>query len=358
MSDKPEDTDDYSIEIDSEREKLKNTLAKEETEREIIEKDFIPHFFPTFRISRNLYPIPIIIAVICAGFLAYATYVLAGVQVEGGYISEEEYGLTAGLINGLIFVLVAALSSFIIIYLVKKFGIGILKFVFGFSFGFLGFILTYFFAEIISFIIFYNLPESETLYTSYIIVSYIILFGSGAFIIFMVYKYFTTKSYFTKNFFVLYVGFLVGAMFGVIMPLWTTLAILIGFSIWDIFAVKAKRGPIKQMIDIASQNNLEKGLSEGELKEKIESGEAIYDTSKVEIGIGDLAFYSMLTTSALIITGNIIVMILTAIAIIIGTGITIQGLRKNKILPGLPISIFLGIGTMLLSWYIIIILAS
>ncbi|MFX1298768.1 MAG: hypothetical protein ACFFD2_28400, partial [Promethearchaeota archaeon] len=100
------------------------------------------------------------------------------------------------------------------------------------------------------------------------------------------------------------------------------------------------------------------GLSEGELKEKIESGEAIYDTSKVEIGIGDLAFYSMLTTSALIITGNIIVMILTAIAIIIGTGITIQGLRKNKILPGLPISIFLGIGTMLLSWYIIIILAS
>ncbi|MFX1395050.1 MAG: hypothetical protein ACFFAH_15970 [Promethearchaeota archaeon] len=356
MSDKPEDTDDYSIEVESEREKLKNTLAEEETEKEIIEKDFIPHFFPTFRITRNLYPIPIIIAVICAGFLAYATYVLAGIQVEGGYISEEEYGFTAGLINGLIFVLVAALSSFLIIYLVKKYGIGVLKFVFGFSFGFLGFILTYFFAEVISYVIFYNLPESEIVYTSYDIVSYIILFGSGAFIIFMVYKYFTTKSYLTKNFFVLYVGFLVGAMFGVIMPLWTTLAILIGFSIWDIFAVKAKRGPIKQMIDIASQNNLEKGLSKGELKEKIESGEAIYDTSKVEIGIGDLAFYSMLTTSALIITGNLIVMLLTAIAIIIGTGITIQGLRKNKILPGLPISIFLGIGTMLLSWYIVSIL--
>jgi len=45
-------------------------------------------------------------------------------------------------------------------------------------------------------------------------------------------------------------------------------------------------------------------------------------------------------------------MILTAIAIIIGTGITIQGLKRNKILPGLPISIFLGIGTMLLSWYV------
>jgi hypothetical protein len=358
MSDKPDDTDDYSIDIEYEREKLKITLAEEEDEKEIIEKDFIPHFFPTFRISRNLYPIPIIIAVICAGFLAYATYVLAGVQVEGGYISEEEYGLTAGLINGLIFVLVAAISSFIIIYLVKKFGIGVLRYVFGFSFGFLGFILTYFFAEIISFLIFYNLPESEIVVISYIIVSYILLFGSGAFIIFMIYKYFTTTSYFTKNFFVLYVGFLVGAMFGVIMPLWTTLAILIGFSLWDIYAVKAKQGPIRKMIDIASQNNLEEGLSEGELKERLKSGEAIYETSKVEIGVGDLAFYSMLTTSALIITGSLIVMILTAIAIIIGTGITIQGLKRNKILPGLPISIFLGISTMLLSWYIVLILTS
>ncbi|MFX1339429.1 MAG: hypothetical protein ACFFDK_12525, partial [Promethearchaeota archaeon] len=112
-------------------------------------------------------------------------------------------------------------------------------------------------------------------------------------------------------------------------------------------------GPIRNMIDIASKGNLDEDLSEEELKEKLKSGEIAYDTSKLEIGIGDLAFYSMLTTSALIITEYLIVMILTSIAIIIGTGITIQGLKKNKILPGLPISIFLGIGTMLISWYLI-----
>ncbi|TKJ18361.1 MAG: hypothetical protein CEE43_18165, partial [Promethearchaeota archaeon Loki_b32] len=83
-----------------------------------------------------------------------------------------------------------------------------------------------------------------------------------------------------------------------------------------------------------------------------ESGEYEYDTSKLEIGIGDLAFYSMLTSSALVQTNNIIVMILTAVAIIIGTGITISGLKRNKLLPGLPISIFLGICTMLFSWFI------
>jgi hypothetical protein len=107
------------------------------------------------------------------------------------------------------------------------------------------------------------------------------------------------------------------------------------------------------MIDIASQESRENGLTEEDLQEKLDSGEMVFDTSKLEIGVGDIAFYSMLTTSALIITGSIIIMILTSIAIIAGTGITIQGLKRNKILPGLPISIFLGIGTMLLSWFII-----
>jgi hypothetical protein len=135
----------------------------------------------------------------------------------------------------------------------------------------------------------------------------------------------------------------------VIMPLWSTLAILIFISFWDIYAVMSKRGPIKEMIEIASKNNEEK---DEEIEAKIESGEAVYDTSKIEIGIGDLVFYSILTSSALIQTNNLLIMIFTSIAILIGTGITILGLKRNKILPGLPISIFLGIGTMLVSWYL------
>ncbi|TFG05155.1 MAG: hypothetical protein EU539_09670, partial [Promethearchaeota archaeon] len=74
---------------------LKHVLEGTESS-ETVEKDFIPHFFPTYRISRKLYPLPIIIVVICAGLLAYFTYVLAGIQVEGGYVSESEYGFTAG----------------------------------------------------------------------------------------------------------------------------------------------------------------------------------------------------------------------------------------------------------------------
>ena len=169
----------------------------------------------------------------------------------------------------------------------------------------------------------------------------------------MLYLYFTSRSIKIKNFIVLYIGLLIGASMGVLMPLWTTLAILIGISCWDIFAVFYKHGPIKQLIDIASNPAEGDVLSEPELKLKIETGEYEYDTSKLEIGIGDLAFYSMLTSSALVQSNNVIVMLLTSLAIIIGTGITISGLKRNKLLPGLPISIFLGIGTMTLSWYLI-----
>ena len=167
------------------------------------------------------------------------------------------------------------------------------------------------------------------------------------------YKYFTSKSITVKNSIVLYISLLVSASMSIILPLWSTLAILIGVSLWDIFAVLYKRGPIKEMIDIASRGNSPNDIDDSEIKEKIEKGEALYDTSKLEIGIGDLAFYSLLTSSILIYTENIISLIVASIAIILGTGITISGLKRNKILPGLPISIFLGIGTFLLTQLII-----
>lgn len=322
------------------------------SEKEIYDKDFIPNFFPTYRIKRTLYPIPIIIVVAVAGILAYMTYVLADVKIDGGYIPGGSDPFI-GLLNGLIFTITAVISAFFIIYFAKKKGLIVLKFIFGLSFGFLGFFLTLFFAGIIVYLIFVGFPETQLVYDTYTILQNIVLpIASGIFTIFILYKYITEMTLLMKNFLVIYIGLLTGALLGVIMPLWTTLAILIGISCWDIFAVLYKRGPIKEMMDLASQRNGET-QNEDEIQNKIESGDAEYGTDKLEIGIGDLTFYSMLTSSALILSNNLIVMILSSIAIIIGTGITISGLKRNKILPGLPISIFLGIGTMLISWFVI-----
>ena len=327
------------------------------SEKEIYDKDFIPNFFPTFRINRNLYPVPIIIVVIIAGILAYITYVLADVKIDGGYIPGGSDPFI-GLLNGIIFTTTAVFSAFLMIYFAKKKGIIVLKYMFGLSFGFLGFFLTLFFGQIIEYVIIVSLiqnglPETQLVVDIHLILQNAVLpIASGIFTIFILYKYITEMTLLMKNFLVTYIGLLTGALLGVIMPLWTTLAILIGISCWDIFAVLYKRGPIKEMIDLASQYS-EIQSDDEEIQKKIESGDAEYGTDQLELGIGDLTFYSMLTSSALILSNNLIVMILCSIAIIIGTGITISGLKRNKILPGLPISIFLGIGTMLLSWYVI-----
>ncbi|MHA1931187.1 MAG: hypothetical protein ACW96X_01530 [Promethearchaeota archaeon] len=328
-----------------------NNSENTETDQASISKDFIPHFFPTYRVRRRIYPIPIIIVVLIAGILSYLTYVEAGVQIDGGYISESEFGAFGGILNGLIYTAIAVLSAFIIIFVIKRKGIGALMYIFGASFGMVAFFQTWFFGEIILYLLFNTNPRL------YYLLDIELIFFTIVFTIVILYKYFTSTSIKIKNFTVLYIGLLIGASMGVFMPLWTTLTILIGISLWDLFAVLYKHGPIKQLIDIVSEpNDNESTFSEDEINEKIESGELVYDTSKLELGIGDLAFYSMLTSSALVQTNNVIVMILTSIAIIIGTGITIMGLKKNKLLPGLPISIFLGIGTMLLSWYLISIL--
>ena len=336
-----------SEDIELKTEKIKDSYEENESDETVIQKDFIPHFFPTYRIKRKLYPFPIVVVVVIAGILAYLTYIEAGVQIDGGYFSESELGALGGLLNGLIYTTIAAFTAFIIIFLIKRKGIGILMYIFGVGFGLVAFFQTWFFGEIILYLIFYNNANLFYLFDIELI------FFAAVFTIVMIYRYFTSKSINTKNFIVLYIGLLIGASMGVLMPLWTTLAILIGISCWDIFAVFYKHGPIKQLIDIASQSNEEEELSGKEIKTRIKSGEYAYDTSKLEIGIGDLAFYSMLTSSALVQTNNLLIMILTSIAIIVGTGITITGLKRNKILPGLPISIFLGIGTMLLSWYIL-----
>ena len=330
-------------------------LDSQDDDQEIIEKDFVPHFLPTYRIKSSLYPLPIIIAVAIAGFLAYLTFVVAGVEVEESYFSEDEFGALGVVLNGVIFTAIAAIAAFTIIFLMRKMGVGILKYIFGLSFGFVSFFITLMFLDVIIFLIFVQFPETVAvlkLYFLFVNIYIPVLTGISVFL--LIYYYFTSKSIKTKNFIVLYISLLVSASMSIVLPFWSTLAILIGISLWDIFAVLYKRGPIKEMIDIVSINKEESGLSDAEIEEKIKSGESVYDTSKLEIGIGDLAFYSLLTSSVLLFTNNIIIVILTTIAILIGTGITISGLKRNKILPGLPISIFMGIGTFAIYQLIVI----
>ncbi len=331
-----------------------SNLESIEYEKEVIEKDFVPHFLPTYRIKSSLYPLPIIIAVVVAGILAYLTFFVAGVEVEESYFPEEEFGVLGVVLNGIVFTVISAISAFFIIFLIRKIGVGVIKYIFGLSFGFVSFFITLMFLDVIIYLIFVQFPETASLVKLYLLFTNIYIPALTAIsVILLIYYYFTSKSIKTKNFIVLYISLLVSASMSIILPFWSTLAILIGISLWDIFAVLYKRGPIKTMMEIISKKDDEGDPSYAEVEEKIKSGDGVYDTSKLEIGIGDLAFYSLLTSSVLLFTNNIVIVILTTVAILVGTGITISGLKRNKILPGLPISIFMGIGTFLLCQLIV-----
>ena len=128
-------------------------------DKEYVKKDFIPHFFPTYRIKRRLYPLPIILVVVIAGILAYLTYFEAGIQFDGGYFSESEMGALGGILNGLIYTAIAVISAFIIIFIIKKKGIDVLKYIFGFSFALIGFFQTWFFGQIVIYVFFLELPH-------------------------------------------------------------------------------------------------------------------------------------------------------------------------------------------------------
>ncbi|MHA2283607.1 MAG: hypothetical protein ACXAC5_22425 [Promethearchaeota archaeon] len=349
----PDNSDTLNIQDDGSDSPIPN-LESPTHQKEVIEKDFVPHFLPTYRTKSSFYPIPIIIAILFAGILAYLTFVVAGVEVEESYFPEDEFGALGVILNGVIFTVIAAISAFVIIFLMRKLGTGILKYIFGLSFGFISFFITLMFLDVIIFLIFIQFPETTALLTFYFLFTniYIPVF-TGITVFLLLHSYFTSKSIKTKNFIVLYISLLVSASMSIILPFWSTLAILIGISLWDIFAVLYKRGPIKTMIEMISVNDDEGSPDKAEIEEKIKSGESVYDTSKLEIGIGDLAFYSLLTSSVLLFTNNIIIVILVAAAILAGTGITIMGLKRNKILPGLPISIFMGIGTFLICQLIV-----
>ena len=331
-----------------------NFSVIEEGQKEIIKKDFIPHFLPTYRIKFKFYSIPIVVVIILASILAYLTFFVAGVQVEESYFPEDDLGPLAVLLNGIIFTVIAVVSGFLIVFFIKKLGMGVLKYLFGISFGFVSFFITLMFLDVIIYLIFIQFPETTFVLKLYLLFTdWYIPMGTAISVFFLLYKYFTSKSIKTKNFIVLYISLLISASMSIVLPFWSTLAILVGISFWDIFGVLHKKGPIKNMIELISESDSEDEMDKAEIKEQIESGSAIYDTSSIEIGIGDLAFYGLLTSSVFLFTNNIIITALTTVAIVIGTGITLSRLKKNKLLPGLPISIFLGIGVFFLSQLIV-----
>ena len=119
-------------------------------------------------------------------------------------------------------------------------------------------------------------------------------------------------------------GGALGSFLGISVPATSAIVILVFLAIYDVFAVY--RGPVGKI----AQSGLEqlKGLS--------------FSFRDIQMGLGDLTFYSMLSTFMLIEYGSFSC-VASVIGILVGCVLSFRMLEKKGMFPGLPFSIFLGL---------------
>jgi len=128
-----------------------------------------------------------------------------------------------------------------------------------------------------------------------------------------------------RNVAVVCLGGALGVFFGASIPLLSALLILAFLAVYDIIAVY--RGPVGKI----AQYGLDQlqGLS--------------YSFKDVQMGLGDLVFYSMLSGTMLFNFNSLFPCLVSIVGILAGSFITLVLLEKKGIFPGLPFPILLGI---------------
>ncbi|MHA1276582.1 MAG: hypothetical protein ACTSQ8_05300 [Candidatus Helarchaeota archaeon] len=259
--------------------------------------------------------------------------IISGISLEGAPLPEDEGGLFFALLNALFYTIFAIIGVTLIYFAIKYGKEKILRIFFIVCFGFMGVFIIFFF--------FYLLLEIFGLVDIiYSVIIIIVSVGLGLFLAYSLLSDQSTPS--RKNTALLFFGALIGAFLGVILPTWTAFLLVGILSIYDIFAVF--KGPIKKIIEMTENDE--------DLNIPVD---ITYGDHNLEIGLGDLAFYSMLSTHILFlgfqldflvkygVIGAIIPCLCATLGIVLGACLTFQLLKKRPILPGLPISIGLGI---------------
>lgn len=158
-----------------------------------------------------------------------------------------------------------------------------------------------------------------------------------------------------RNLMMIFFGAMIGSMLAVHLGLLTTVLILVGLSLYDIYAVF--RGPLKGIIDHGREtteqfeNNMDP-YDEGDF-EKVPLLPAlpVYSTPLINIGLGDFAFFSMLISAAVVIGSELatpVPLFAALIGLFVGAFYTFRFLKKERALPGLPLPIFGGLGCLAL----------
>ncbi|NHI91408.1 MAG: hypothetical protein EAX96_02825 [Candidatus Lokiarchaeota archaeon] len=302
----------------------------------------------TYHVKKN-FLLPIITTIFIGVLLAVISILAGGVTTQAVPIPEQG-NLINALLNALFFFIPGIIGGVFILYLIKTDKENMLeKIIFG---------IFLFTSTLIMFLVLYDVLVILQADVLFLILTTALSIAFGI----IVSKFMFSESLIQKNLSMLLLGSFLGGFLGIYLPTWTTIIMLALYSVYDIWAVK--RGTIKKIFEHIDEK---KGIN----KEKIESTEDDETELELEIGLGDLVFYTMFASHIFyLVFGNdllfgillkfysinyisgflssLIPFLLVVISIIVGARITMYLVIKEKLLPGLPISIGLGIGSFLI----------
>jgi len=123
---------------------------------------------------------------------------------------------------------------------------------------------------------------------------------------------------------ILLLGGALGAFLGTSIPVESAILILAFLAVYDVYAVY--RGAVGKI----AQGGLDqlRGLS--------------FSFRDVQMGLGDVTFYSMLTGTVLA-NAELLYCVVSAVGVLIGVVIVLKMLEKRGVFPGLPFPVFLGL---------------
>jgi presenilin-like A22 family membrane protease len=138
-----------------------------------------------------------------------------------------------------------------------------------------------------------------------------------------------------RNAAVVLLGGGLGVFFSAVIPFFSAVLILVFLAVYDVFAVYY--GPVGKI----AHSGLDKlqGLS--------------YSFKDIQMGLGDLVFYSMLTGSILLNYNSLLLYFVSFIGILAGSFLTLIMLEKKGIFPGLPFPIVLGLAGGILASFVV-----
>jgi presenilin-like A22 family membrane protease len=217
------------------------------------------------------------------------------------------------LINALYFVILAGIGATLLYLLVKRKRLRVIGLITGFALTVAILMLSIFYLSAV----FSLLAVSST---TALILTLAVAVSVTALADFAIFKVQGRIS----NLVILLLGGALGAFLGISIPIISAVLILAFLAIYDVFAVY--RGPVGKI----AQQGLDqlRGLS--------------FSFRDVQMGLGDLTFYSMLTGLVLANAGPIFCAV-SAIGIMAGVLLVLKMLEKRGMFPGLPFPVFLGL---------------